>query len=229
MNIWILIGIAIFLFAFMTFARRWHDYSILFTIAIGFAVNANIYNSSTNPVYVGNIIFAIDSILYVGFTFSVLICVKEYGMKQAIVLTTSTIAAIIVSAAIELFAHISSDGYDPIFLKSFFSYLFSALGTAIGISLMLFIFKLLDNKKLNIYVIFIICSILANILNTIVYYVFSVIVYGNIANLGYILLGSYIGKAFSIILGIISYFINKHYWIPIDLQNKENNNDNIEE
>ena len=73
MNIWILIGIAIFLFAFMTFARRWHDYSILFTIAIGFAVNANIYNSSTNPVYVGNIIFAIDSILYVGFTFSVLI------------------------------------------------------------------------------------------------------------------------------------------------------------
>ena len=111
MYIWILIGIAIFLFAFMTFARRWHDYSILFTIAIGFAVNANIYNSSTNPVYVGNIIFAIDSILYVGFTFSVLICVKEYGMKQAIVLTTSTIAAIIVSAAIELFAHISSDGY----------------------------------------------------------------------------------------------------------------------
>ena len=94
---------------------------------------------------------------------------------------------------------------------------------------MLFIFKLLDNKKLNIYVIFIICSILANILNTIVYYGFSVIVYGNIANLGYILLGSYIGKAFSIILGIISYFINKNYWIPIDLQNKENNNDNIEE
>ena len=163
MNIWILIGIAIFLFAFMTFVRKWHDYTMLFAIAIGFAVNANIYNSATNPVYLGDIVFAIDSALYIGFTFTVLICAKDYGMKQAIVLTTSTIIAIIISAGIEFFAEISSNGYQKEFLQTFFSYLFSALGTAGGISLMLFVFNKLNNK-INVYLLFVICAIIANLI-----------------------------------------------------------------
>lgn len=223
MNIWILIGIAIFLFSFMTFVRKWHDYTMLFAIAIGFAVNANIYNSATNPVYLGDIIFAIDSILYMGFTFTVLICAKDYSIKQAIVLTTSTIIAIIISAGIELFAQISSDGYQKEFLQTFFSYLFSALGTALGISLMLFIFSKLKDK-INVYLLFVICAIIANLINSSIYYIFSFIIYGRTENIGYILLGSFIGKAFAIILGIISYYINCHWWIPNDLKNKENEN-----
>ena len=225
MNIWILIGIAIFLFSFMTFVRKWHDYTMLFAIAIGFAVNANIYNGATNPVYLGDIVFAIDSALYIGFTFTVLICAKDYGMKQAIVLTSSTIIAIIISAGIEFLAEVSSHGYQKEFLQTFFSYLFSALGTAGGISLMLFVFSKLNNK-INVYLLFVICAVIANLINSSVYYTFSFIIYGKTENIGYILLGSFIGKAFAIILGLISYFINCHWWIPNDLKNK--NNENLE-
>lgn len=234
MSIWFLIGIAIFLFAVLTFFRRWHDYSVLFAIAIGFAVNANIYNSSTNPVYLGEIVFAIDSILYMGFTFTVLICAKDHGIKQAVVLTTSTVIAIIVSAGIELFAELSSNGYKQEFLNTFFAYLFSALGTAIGIALMLYIFYLLNKRKTNVYLTFIICAIIANIINSSIYYGFSLIVNGSQSNFGYVLLGSLIGKTFSMALGLISYFINSKYWIPLDLKNKNidlelnNNEETIE-
>ena len=41
-----------------------------------------------------------------------------------------------------------------------------------------------------------------------------------IDNFIYMLIGSYIGKFFSIILGLISYFINTHFWIPNDLKYK---------
>ena len=80
MELWFLAVAGIFFFALLTFCRKWYDYSLLFTFAIGFAVNANIYNSMTMPVHFYKLIFAIDSILYTGFTFTVIICAKEYGI-----------------------------------------------------------------------------------------------------------------------------------------------------
>ena len=42
MDLWFLAITGILLFGILTFCRKWYDYAMLFTFAIGFAVNANI-------------------------------------------------------------------------------------------------------------------------------------------------------------------------------------------
>ena len=221
MELWFLALLGILFFALFTLCRRWYDYAILFTFAIGFAVNANIYNSVSTPVLFYKLIFAIDSILYTGFTFTVIICAKEYGIRKAKILTSSAIAAVLLSALIELCASISSFGYDVMFIKDFFGYIASAIGTFIGIWVMLFIFDKLEKKNINIYLSMLICVLISSIINSTIYYSYYLIVYQNSANFLYILLGSYIGKLYAIILGLISYAINRNIWIPNDLKNKE--------
>ena len=223
MDLWFLAILGILFFALLTLCRRWYDYAILFTFAIGFAVNANIYNSVTVPVKFYNLIFAIDSILYTGFTFTVIICAKEYGIRKAKILTSSTIAAVLLSALIELAATISSNGFDALYFKQFFGYIASAVGTFIGIWVMLYIFDKLNNKNANIYLTFFICVLTSSIINSTIYYSYYLIAYQNTTNFLYILLGSYIGKLYAIILGLISYAINKNLWIPLDLKEKEEN------
>ena len=147
MAFWFFIVMAIVIFAFMTFIRKWHDYSLLFTLAIGFVVNANIFTASNVPVYLGNIVFAIDSILYTGFMFAIIICAREYGIRKAKILTSACIAAILVSAGIEFMANVSSLGYKTEFLYNTLSYVYSALGTFIGVWLMLFLYQKLYQEK----------------------------------------------------------------------------------
>ena len=220
MKIWFLIIVAIILFAFFTIVRRWNDYSMLFTIAIGFAVNANIYNGITSPVFLGNIKFSIDAILYTGFTFTIVICAYEYGVKKAKVLTSSTIAAVLLSAVIEFFARISVNGYQTDILIDLFGYIASSFGTFVGVWVSLFCFQKLQEKKVNIYIILSMLVLMISIFNSLFYHVYYLLVTGNVHGFGYIVLGSYIGKFFAIILGLISFYINTHYWIPINLLDK---------
>lgn len=220
MSIYFLIITAIIAFAFIAFIRKWHDYALLFTIAIGFAINANIFNSFTTPVECGPIIFSIDSILYTGFMFAVMFCAKEYGTRKAKILTSSTIAAILLSAVIEFFAKLSSFGFDIVLLTNFCSYIFSSIGTFAGIWFALFIFEKFQSKNKNVYINFTICVLIASVINSAIYYGFNMLISGTIANLGWILLGSYIGKFACILLGLAVYWINTHIWIPNDLLNK---------
>lgn len=220
MDIWFLILVAFVAFAFMAVVRKWHDYALLYTIAIGFAVNANIYNSFTTPVTCGNIVFAVDSILYTGFMFTIMICAREYGIKKAKIITSSTIAAILLSAVIELFANMSAFGYGNAQITKLFSYVFSAIGTFAGVWVMLWIYEKLDKRRLNVYVNFAICVLLASIINSAIFYGFNVLTSGVAENFGWILLGSYIGKVFSILLGLATYWFNTHVLIPNDLKEK---------
>lgn len=220
MDLWFLAIVGLLLFILFTLCRRWYDYAILFTFAIGFAVNANIYNSMSAPVYFYKLIFAIDSILYTGFTFTVIICAKEYGVRKAKILTSSAIAAVLLSAIIELLASISSFGFDIEYIKTFFGYVASAVGTFIGIWIMLYIFEKMMNKNMNLYLSVFICVLISSIINSTIYYGYYLIIYQNTTNFLYILLGSYIGKLYAITLGLISYFINRNIWIPKDLMEK---------
>ena len=220
MNLWFLAILGVLLFAFFVLVRRWHDYALLFTIAIGFAVNANIYNGITNPVYLGNIKFSIDAILYTGFTFTVVICAYEYGIRKAKMLTSSTIAAVLLSAVIEFFALLSSRGYSSDLLINLFGYLASSVGTFIGVWVSLFIMEKLVNKNVNIYLILTLLVLFISITNSLFYHVYYVLVTGNVEGFGYIVLGSYIGKGYALMLGLIAFFINTHYWIPLDLMDK---------
>ena len=219
MKFWFLLLLGIRLFAFFVIVRRWHDYSLLFTIAIGFAVNANIYNGITMPVYLGNIKFSIDAILYTGFTFTVLICAYEYGVRKAKILTSSTIAAVLLSAVIEFMAHLSSNGYETDYLINLFGYVSSSVGTFIGVWLALFVFDKIKDK-INVYILFVILVLLISVINSMFYHVYYIIVTGNVEGFGYIVLGSYLGKLYAIILGLVAFYINTHYWIPLNLMDK---------
>ena len=219
MRLSFLLFLGIILFAFFVIVRRWHDYSMLFTIAIGFAVNANIYNGITMPVYLGDIKFSIDSILYTGFTFTIVICAYEYGIRKAKILTSSTIAAVLLSAVIEFMAHLSSLGYDKEYLINLFGYVSSSVGTFIGVWLSLFIFDKLKDK-LNIYVLMIIVVIMISIINSVFYHLYYIFVTGNTEGFIYIIIGSYLGKLYALILGLIGFYINTHFWIPLDLMDK---------
>lgn len=224
MGIWFLVLLAFIAFAFLTFVRKWHDYALLFTVAIGFAVNANIFNSGSTPVNLGGMIFAIDSILYTGFMFTVIICANEYGIRKAKILTSSTIAAILVSAVIEYFAKVSSFGYETGYLLHLSYYFFSVIGTFVGVWVMLYIFEKLEKRGTNIYINFLICVIVSSLINSAFYYGLGILVSGENMDIIATLAGSYIGKGFSCILGLVSFYISTHFWIPNDLKYKYGKN-----
>ena len=219
MGIWFWFVLAFVGFAFITLVRKWHDYAMLFTIAIGFAINANVFNAFTDPMYMGPLVFSIDSILYTGFMFCVIICAHEYGTKKAKILTSSAVAAILLGAVIEFLAKTSSSGFQTEFLLNFCSFFFSALGTFAGVWLMLWVYEKMKNKNLNIYLVFTICILIASIVNSTIFYTFTILTSKNL-DIPYILLGSYIGKFICIGLGLLSFLINTHWFIPNDLKEK---------
>ena len=219
MGIWLWLIISILAFAFITIARRWHDYSVLFTIAIGFAINANIFNALTTPISFDVLIFSIDSILYTGFMFCVVVCAIEYGTRKAKILTSSAIAAILLSAVIEFLAKTSSNGFQTANLLNLCSYVFSAIGTFVGVWFMLWLYEKLKKKNINTYLNIIICILVSSILNSTIFYIFTILTTKN-EQIPYILLGSYIGKFFCIGLCLLSFFISTHIFIPNDLKEK---------
>ena len=225
MGIWFWFIIAICAFVFLTLIRKKYDFAMLYTISIAFSINANYFNALTNPIYCGSIIFSIDSILFTGFMYCVIVCAHEYTVKNAKVLTSATIAAILVSATIEFLAKTSTNGYQSVYMTNYLSYLFSSLGTFAGVWLMLFVYKYLKNRKLNVYVNFIVCILIASIVNTSIFYIFTIITTKGIENLSYMLVGSYLGKIICILLCLISFYVSTHYFIPVNLKDKYSKKD----
>ena len=224
MEFWFWIILAFISTAFITLVRKKYDYSMLYTIAIGYAINANLFNASTAPIIFGSLIFSVDSILYTGFMFCVLVCAHEYSVRNAKILTSSSIAAIILSATIEILAKTSSTGFESIYLINFLSYVFSALGTFAGVWLMLYIYTQLKNKNCNNYLNFTICIIIASIVNSSIFYIFTRITAEDISTLPFMLIGSYLGKFFCIGLCLISFYISTHLLIPNNLKDKYGDN-----
>lgn len=220
MGIWFWFVLAFVVFAFIVLVRKWHDQAILYTLAIGFAINANIFNAFSTPITWGPIVFSIDSILYTGFMFCVIICAHEYSSRSAKILTSSTIAAILLSAVIEFLANISAFGFDVEFLVNLGGYIFSALGTFAAIWFMLFVFEKLKKKNVNIYLNIVICLLIASVINSTIFYVYALIITSDIQMLSYMLAGSYIGKIFCILLCLPCFYINTHYYIPNNLKDK---------
>lgn len=228
MGIWFWFVMAIIAFLFITIIRKWHDLAILYTIAIGFAINANIFNSITAPMFCGPLIFSIDSILYTGFMFCVVVCAIEYGVKKAKILTSSTIAAILLSAVIEFLAKTSATIFSIDYLISLSSYVFSSIGTFLGVWLMLFVFQKLSEKKCNIYLNIVICILISSVINSTIFYLFTILTSQTTESMLYILIGSYIGKFICILLCLISFYVNTHWFIPNNLKEKYQKNKNID-
>lgn len=214
-------------FGLTTLFRRWIDIPTLLAVAIGCAVNANIFNPMTAPIVVGPFTFSIEIVLYTLFMYTIIVRILDYGYKDAERMTLTSVAAIIISAFIELVAILSRDGFTSQAFKNFSYYLFSSIGTIIGVWVMVFITIKCRKKNISSYLIIALAIIASSVSHSVIYYGSIALVEWN-ANIYtvYLALGTVIGKAVCIALSVFCYFINQKYWKPLNLVSKEKE-DNI--
>lgn len=214
-------------FGLTTLFRKWIDIPTLLAVAIGCACNANFFTSMTYPINIGPFTFSFEIVLYTLFIYTVLIRILDYGYNAAKVMTFTSIAAIIISAVIELTVMLSRNGFTSIVFKNFSYYLFSSVGTLLGVWLMIAITIGLTKHKVSCYIIIPLALVAASVVH-------SVIFYGGIALVNittlikadskdileqalHAFLGALVGKGLCIGLSVLCYFINKTVWIPNNL------------
>ena len=214
-------------FGLTTLFRRWIDIPTLLAVAIGCAVNANIFNPLTAPIMVGSLTFSIEIVLYTLFMYTIVVRILDYGYNDAKRMTFTSIAAILISAFIELVAKLMIGGFSTLTFKEFSYYLFSSVGTVLGVWLAVLITIQCRKKNISCYLIIPFAIAAASIVHAIFFF-------GGIAlvNLKFDIysvqqaLGTVIGKAVCIALSVLCYFINKKYWKPLNLIEKEEKIDN---
>ena len=205
-----------------TLFRRWIDIPTLIAVAIGCAVNANIFTPLNSAITVGPFNFSIEIVLYTLFMYTIMVRILDYGYGEAKRMTFTSIAAIIISAFIELVAKLMALGFTGEAFKEFSYYLFSSVGTILGVWLMIFITIKCRSKNLAFWLIIPFGIIASSIVHAIIFF-------GGIALVNWkfdiyslqTLLGTIIGKGVCILLSILCYYINKKYWVPLNLIEKE--------
>lgn len=212
-------------FGLTTLFRRWIDIPTLIAVAIGCAVNANIFNPLTAPIEVGPFTFSIEIVLYTLFMYTLVVRMLDYGYGEAKRMTLTSVAAIIISAIIELVAKLMVSGFVVDTFKEFSYYLFSVVGTVLGVWLMIWIAILCRKKNVNVYLIIPIAIITSSIIHSIFFYGGIALVEWRIGvYTAYDALGTVIGKAVCILLSMLCFFINKNFWVPLNLVEKEETN-----
>lgn len=216
-----------------TLCRRWIDVPTLLGVAIGCAVNANLYTSLTHPVAVGPFTFSAEIVLYTLFMYTVIIRVLDYSYEKASYMTLTSIAAIIISAVIELFALLSIGNDVVETLKTFSYYIFSCIGTIAGVWLMILITVKCRAKGISSYLIIPFAIIASSLVHAFVYYGgYAIVNIGEdaaeytIERILFSALSTMIGKAVCIGLSMFCYFINQKFWRPINLVSKEKEGEN---
>ena len=215
-------------FGLTTLFIRWIDIPTLLAVAIGCAVNANIFTPLNSGVTVGPFIFSIEAILYTLFMYTIVIRILDYGYKAAKTMTLTSVAAIIISAIIEFVALVSYEGFAFSTLKTFSFYFLSSLGTIAGVWIMILLTIQLRKKNVNSYVIIPIAIITSGLIHSVIYYGGMALIEWDINdNAVAMILGAIIGKGVCIGLSVFCYFINQKWWKPLSLISKEKEYDRV--
>ena len=154
--------------------------------------------------------------------YTIMVRVLDYGYSDAKRMTFTSIAAIIISAFIELVAVLMNKGFQKETFQAFSYYLFSSVGTILGVWVMIVVTIHCRKKGISSYLIIPFGIIPSCIIH-------SIIFYGGIALINWafdfytvsLLLGAVLGKGVCIGLGVLCYFINQKYWKPLNLIEKE--------
>lgn len=209
-------------FGLTTLFRRWIDVPTLLAVAIGCAVNANLFTPINSPITVGPFIFSMEIVLYTLFMYTIVVRILDYGYKAAKVMTFTSVAAIVISAFIELFARLANEVPADVAFKDFSYYLFSSVGTIFGVWIMIYITILCRKRKISPYIIIPLAIIASSIVHSLFYY-------GGIALVEwrrgvytlYMGLSAVMGKGVCILLAMLCYFINKNFWFPLNLRESQ--------
>lgn len=227
MNFALLIIFMFVAYGLTTLFRRWVDIPTLIGVAIGCAVNANIFTPLRYPINVGPFTFSFEVVLYTIFMYTIVVRILDYGYQDAKKMTLTSVAAIIISAIIELFAEFSAQGFVEQVIKNFSIYLFSSMGTIFGVWVMVIITINCRKKKISSYLIIPFAIAASSLIHAIFYY-------GGVSLVQWQLglytlrmfLGAIVGKGACILLSILCYLINKKYWVPLNLIEKQRKIDN---
>ncbi len=205
-------------FGLTTLFRRWIDIPSLIAVAIGCAVNANLFTPLNSGIVVGPFIFSIEAILYTLFMYTIVIRILDYGYKAAERMALTSVAAIIISAIIEFAALISSKGFTVETAKTFSFYFLSSIGTIIGVWVMILITISCRKKNFNNYVIIPLAIIASGLIHSVIFYGGMALINWSITdNALAMILGAIVGKGVCIGLSVFCYFINQKWWRPLSL------------
>ena len=222
MNFALLIIFMFVAYGLTTLFRRWVDIPTLIGVAIGCAVNANIFTPLKYPIPVGPFTFSFEVVLYTIFMYTIVVRILDYGYQDAKKMTLTSVAAIIISAIIELFAEFAQQGFVEQVIKNFSIYLFSSMGTIFGVWMMVVITINCRKRNINSYLIIPFAIAASSLIHAVFYY-------GGVSLIEWklgiytlqLLLGSLLGKGVCIALSVLCYFINQKYWRPLNLIEKD--------
>ena len=210
-----------------TLCRRWVDVPTLIGVAIGCAVNANIFTPLKYPITVGPFTFSFEVVLYTIFMYTIVVRILDYGYQDAKKMTLTSVAAIVISAIIELFAEVAAQGFVTQVFKNFSIYLFSSMGTIFGVWVMVVITINCRKRNISSYLIIPFAIASSSLIHAIFYYGgYSLVQWQLGVYTLQLFLGALVGKSVCILLSIFCYFINKKYWVPLNLIEKEEKIDN---
>ena len=181
--------------------------SILYTIAIGSIVNANIFHSLNYPINIFGLTFGMNSVIYVMFLFSILIMYVDFGKKEAFTLIICSIGGIIFASVVQFLTCVASNGLNIAYLQDMLAYFASCISSFTAGALLIFIFDKLKTHT-NIYINFLLCLIIASIIDSLIYYGITFCLKISLLTSEFWLsLGTlYLGKLISIVFAIITLF-----------------------
>ena len=212
-----------------TLLRRWIDIPTLLAVAIGCAVNANLLNHMNvgARIEVGIFTFTIEIVLFTLFMYTISVRILDYGFQDAKRMTFTSIAAILISAFIELVSNLAVNGASSEMFKIFSYYLVSSIGTIVAVWVMVAIVIACRKKNINKYFTLVFAIVAACLIHSIIYY-------GSVALIEWkkdiyplmYALSAMMGKSVCIALGAFCYFINQKYWMPLNLVKAKEEDDN---
>lgn len=215
-------------FGLTTLCRRWMDIPTLIAVAIGCAVNANIFTPIKYPIAIGDFVFSFEIVLYTLFMYTIVVRILDYGYTDAKKMTLTSVAAIIISAFIELFALLANRGFEADVFKDFSLYVFSSIGTIVGVWVMILIVIQCRKKNISSYLIIPFAIAASCLLHGFVYYGGMALVFWSTDFYTFqLLLSTMLGKSVCTLLGVLCYFINQKFWKPLNLVSKEDNANNL--
>jgi len=183
----------------------------LFTVGIGSIIGANIYNIGSYPIFLGSLVFGLDSIIYTIFVFCVLLMYIQYGKSAMKSVLYTSVASIFFTALLGFAGSYSQNGVSSGLIWSSLSYLNSIIATLIAIYAMIFVFDWLRKKHFNSYFNIIIVLIIALVLNTIIYFGLTFIFSGSLgSDFLNSLAGSSIGKVIATLLCVLIFHLQEN-------------------
>lgn len=201
-----LVALALVCYVAFFFGYKYFKKDAIFVLAIGGVVSSNIYHIGAYPIAVGEFVFGLDSVIYTLFIFCIMFVAIKYSKKEALALTYTSVASILFTAIIQFLASWAVEGIVRGVVWGLVSFVVSAISTLLAVYLALFIAEKLKGK-LNGALIIALGVVLVSVINSFLYYGAVFLFDGELLNFGMILASSYIGKALSLVMGIVTYFI----------------------